>query len=265
MTALALVPSGTGDDLSALSLPELAEVAEREAALCDAAVDEARGNLSQALVHMIRCGEALIEARRQVPVGEFHAWLDASLPNRSERHWRRCVQAAANKDMLLASEGASTHTAFDRILVGQGVAGRGGRPSLYDEVMHREARRLRSEGEPLSTIARELDVSETTVRRWVDPDAHERVKAAKARSARMKTAAKKALEREERAREATARGDHHGKAYEFYRKLAQELDHALADSRGAEREALEDCRRDLVRFESHFADALRHARQGGAR
>src|SRR4051794_22624673 len=71
------------------ALPELASVAQREH---EAFEREARS----AVMHAIRCGEALTAAKAKVPHGEWLPWLAANF-RADERTARRYMQLAANR------------------------------------------------------------------------------------------------------------------------------------------------------------------------
>lgn len=129
--------------------------------------DLARGANGDMLRHAIAAGEALIEAKRLVPSGEWIAWIVENAPA-GKGYW--CCQSymrlATLKDQV--DPGLSIGANL-RLLTGVDGASPG-RPKVEEDVKA-EALRLYGEGN-LShyEIARRVGVSRSTVRCWINPD-----------------------------------------------------------------------------------------------
>jgi transposase len=167
-------------------LDALASTANREHSLCEQAS-------RSALAHAIQCGAALLQARAQVPDGEWLRWLAANFKG---------VQTTASDYMRLA-------TYRDRLdpsmgmkeavysLSGLPAVSRTGRVGTAPEVREAAVAAVK-DGATLTAVAEHFEVGLSTVHAWVNPGKrHENTMRYRARQ----RAAQDALRKQERERE----------------------------------------------------------------
>lgn len=217
------------------TLHELAAVVNREYEL---AFQAARTSLE----HAIRCGEALSEARIQVPEGQWSAWLTENFNGAS---------STANKMMRLAlyqhqlPEGVGVDGAHAML---QGLQRTNGMIVEAEPSTKRAAVRLYNRGGmTLEQVADQFGVCASTVHNWVKRD--ERL--------RRDEAARKALERQERDRAVRKIGGAVAESYSLLRKTAQALDRAAEEATDREvRAALNSAMAKLHEAEDEIVKAL---------
>lgn len=178
-----------------MSLPELAALANSEHGL----VVE---HLSSALVHAIRAGEVLLQAREQVPTGQWMKWVRENVPDIAHVTASKYMRFATYRDELAGHEGLGVRAAA--VLLRELPAVNGTRPGGDDEARREEARRLYGkEGLTLQQVADELGVGQSTVSRYVNPERTKRKQERNtARAQRERDQARRAAETEERKRRA---------------------------------------------------------------
>lgn len=241
MTELALVKR-EGRSPVRRSLADWAEIANREHA---AALDAA----SSAVGHAIRAGVALNEAREQIRHGEWARWLAENCP--------AYPYQTAVIYMRVARYATVTHDAVtlrEAIALTRGL----GRVISHPPALMEEAKRLKGEGISSPEIARRLDVDVKTVRRWVDPNARKRQKAAQLARSQRWHASQQALRQRERDAAIKKIGGSAAEAYSLLRRCLQTVDRALhdADERDA-KIALGSAIASLHRAEDEIARALK--------
>ncbi len=168
-------------DLASLTLEQLAETASREARL-------AESSMHTALMHAVRCGEALLLAYERVPHGQWQEWVRENV---------EVAVVTAGMYMRIAyykddiPEGMTSWVAARNYLSGKPRIHRRGFPPA-PEAIREEARRMRAAGQPFNKIASTLGYSEGAIKYWTDPKYP------------AKQAAQKRRQREERARQQRA-------------------------------------------------------------
>lgn len=258
-SSMTLVERDTTPDLSGLSLDELAEYIAAECAEVNSHAQAAIGELSAAVIHGIRAGEALLEAKaRHTGNSDWTAWLDAKSPmGRWQAH--KFMRWAFYKDEIAAMDDI-TVTAHN---VSQLLAGLPMIPRITDrrslpEDTRDEIKDLAAQGVSRREIARRTNVHTETVRRLTDPAAAEKLHAKQRRYQQRRTDARKALERQERDRAAKKVGGRVDKAYSLIRQACAEIDGAMAElesGRGDLRLALSAAHK----AEDHISAAIRKA------
>jgi hypothetical protein len=143
-----------------MRLDELAETVRRECALADQAG-------KAVVLHAIAAGEALIEAQRLVPAGEWAAWVQANAPD-GRGYWscQSYMRLAALRQYV---DPELTITANLRLLTGVPGRAGGSRPRVSPEVKE-TALAMHAASIGRSEIAHALGVHVSTVRAWTDPE-----------------------------------------------------------------------------------------------
>lgn len=176
-----------------------------------------------ALQRAYRIGEALHAAKRLVPSGQWQSWVDKSLPftDQSARNYMFLAENVARiPESYSASKQALAYLQEAGITRGMTETFGAG----YPEHVKRRARKLHQEGMTGEEIAKTLNVSKSTVSRWV------RGKQYNANRRRREKAARAALKRAERDRAMKRLGGDVGEVYSLVRRLAQAVDQARTTS-----------------------------------
>lgn len=147
------------------SLFELAVTANEEHALCEEILEPA---LRGALPHALAAGEALLEARGQIPTGSWQRWLrenfDGSLAAAS-----RYIRIAAYKDLISDANGVKS--ALEMLKGLPDATPRAGAPRLYgDDIRDAALHALQVEQMTLNEVADTYGVSLSTLWTWAHPD-----------------------------------------------------------------------------------------------
>lgn len=153
--------------MSVTPLVDLAAVINEEHALTYYSVMDA-------LEHAILCGEALIEAKKQVPDGQWAKWIEANLEMGSGAV-SRYVRIATYREHLLAAEDRprslnAALTYLKAIEAPRLVSATSKGPTFDVE----EARRLRELGVTYREIGKMLGVSDQAVQQQLSPGAQRR-------------------------------------------------------------------------------------------
>ena len=201
------------------SLSELARVIAEE--------DEAvRTSAASMIHHAIRAGEALLEAKKQVPRGQFQQWLIENFHSNPDAQWASAhlyayMRIARHKDYVLES-GVSTLADARRILSAAHKTQGNGHVLLdLDEDVIRMVRQGKL---TQKEAAERLGVSAPTIRNRLDGGRRNREKGQKLREAR------KALAREQREARIRKAGGAIAESYALVRRALQELDRAHAEA-----------------------------------
>lgn len=171
------------------SLDALAATVNREHAAAERAAESA-------LAHAIAAGEALIEAQRRVPDGQWVAWVQENV-ELSVGTSMTYMRVATYRSVL-----GAYMTVSDAKAALAGFPGRrnGGRyPPVREEVLA-VVRRLRAAGQSAEAIAEWHGVSTSTIHRWLDPAAQAKGAAYTRRYLRRRQAAMAALRERDRER-----------------------------------------------------------------
>jgi inactivated superfamily I helicase len=207
-----------------------------------------------ALEHAMRCGEALIEARRAVPDGSWAAWTKANL-NMNQQAISRYVRIATYREHLLSAEhrprsinAAITYLRADSLpAIGTGRNGR--RPTFDVE----EAKRLKRQGMTNKDIGQALGVSDVAVWRQLTPGATRKAVQISNRNRTKHRAAQRALVEQELARSVTRVGGKPADAYALLRRTAIALDRAILEADDAE---MAKTLRDALAYTHRAEDAI---------
>ncbi len=233
-----------------VSLSNLADIARTEHELCET-------SLVESLKHAINAGEALLQAKENVPRGGWYKWLNANLPEFSENAIQIYMRVARYQDRLPADiRGITDARMFLRGLPkATGFHG-------YPEEFQIEARRLRGEeGLSYKKIARELGVSDAIVGIWCDKQRWEaNIRSTKKHSTQRKKE-RRALEQKElqarRLHAAKVAGGAIHDAYSKARLLGEALDAAVAtDDDRRNQDRLRNARDLLFKIENQVAQVL---------
>lgn len=229
---------GTSTEITVLtprSLDELAEVINREhrhvARVVAAGVE-----------HAICAGEALIEAREQVPAGQWYQWI-ADNTEIVPVTARMYVRIARYRNIVLPAQPRSIADAY-RLVRGQGQIA-----SSVKEELRAEAKRLATEGVPYRQIAAQIGVSDSTVGTWCNPSRRRDKRQRERDKKRATRAAFRALRRERRDKAVRDRGGSVASAYSLIRKTLQEVERAKND------ETNKEARRSLSTAMTHLYGA----------
>jgi len=184
-----------------------------------------------ALTHAILCGEALIEARTNVPDGEWLRWVADNLHIGSGA-LHRYVRLATYKHHLLTAEHEpkSINAAIGylrQIDAPASSTGRTGRKPSFDVD---EAKRLRKQGLNFTQIGEALGVSDVAVWRQLTPGATAQAMRYTARARKQRRAAAKALAQQQRADAVARTAGNPAEAYALLRRCAVTLDRAILDT-----------------------------------
>lgn len=145
---------------------------EQMKALAETARVEYKGTLAreeEALEHALACGDALLEAQRQIGYGGFGRWLEAEVAEIPMATAQRYMRYAAFREVL--KENGITSRGGARKLLQQKGLRRPYATELYDE-LRTQAMELRDAGEKPIAIANKLGVAPMTVYGWLETPGH---------------------------------------------------------------------------------------------
>jgi len=201
---------------------------------------------NESVVRAIKCGELLIEAQKSVAKGEWVVWMRENLtivPTTAFKYMR----LAKHKELVLGGDFSGIDPAIEHL---------SGRRQLSDEEKL-EAIKLYKRGRTMQEIAELLNVRKSTVHYWVTAKDRNRTKRLQ-RSVRER--AKRALQREEQAKQVKAAGGLAAQAYSFVRRAEQRVDQRLAekDIEWEERRWLTEALVSLQKAEDELASAIRN-------
>lgn len=188
------------------------------------AVDAATASV----VHAIRAGEALIEARSRVVPGGWHKWMAENVAA-SEKVCKQYMRIARHKD---AVEGFDSITAAASFITATITGPAREARNQEGEARRAHARELRESGMSFKEIADLYGVAERTARWWLAPVAKR--KEVNRRNARYYQEAMRALKAKRRESLVRSKGGDVAKAYSQVRLLAQTLAAAAASEGNAE-------------------------------
>lgn len=240
--------------MTVVPVPSLADLA----ATINSEHDLAYRAVLDALDHAVRAGEALLEARRLVPEGQWSKWIKANLAMPSAAVGRY-IRIATHRETLFAAgqrpksiNGALTY--LREIDAPPSVPpGRNGRRPTFDVS---EARRLRGQGMKYSDIGGVLGVSDVAVWRQLTPGATRKAVARTTQARSKRRAEARALAEKELAARVARVGGHPSDAYALLRRCAVALDRAITDAEPEMRPALRDALTYTHRAEDAIVRAL---------
>lgn len=249
----------TTTDLAAMDLEGLARIANSEHAQVEARARAAVGEISHGVLHGIRAGEALMEAKsRHDGNSNWTEWLDKNVGFRRATA-QTYMRWAFYKDEItqLQDVPVTTHN-LRQLLRGLPMVPRTTDRRTVPDEDRQEIKELVTEGVSAMEVARRFDVHHSTVRRITDPDYDRKAKEKLKRKRDRQAAAKKALDRQERDAAAKRAGGDVAKSYSLVRQLASALDAAMSDADTGR----DDLRMALTyahRAEDHISAAIRKA------
>lgn len=246
-----------GSQDHATRLVELAAIANRE----HARTEEAIGS---ALQHAIACGEALIEARANVPGGEWRRWCRLNI-GFSFSSVDRCARLATYRDQLsgpnapTSVQGALRHlVALDAPALRTSKSNSGRRPSFDVE----EAKRLHLLGLTNQAIGMLVGAHKETIRRHLAPSAKAVHLAGNARWKKARRDKARVAAAERRAEKVAAAGGRPAKAYASLRQCALLVDAEMVETQDPEcRQSLREALSAIHRAEDAIVKALRIERR----
>lgn len=203
------------------TLVELADTARREHA-------EAEAAKKTWLEHAVAAGEALLEAKDQVPYGKWQSWVrkNTDISHATANVYMRV--AVYRDDVpagLYGCDDVKTSLRHNPTIPHLG-------PDTW--VRQKEAAHLAERGMGQHEIADLLGVSQATVCRWLNPSRIEREKQRRLQRSREREAARQALKekrhRAERDRAAKRAGGAVSHAYSNLRKCAADLQAAIDEA-----------------------------------
>lgn len=223
-------------DLASLSLDELAVSAE-------ASHLQADEKLKAGLLFAYRTGLILMEARGRLSSSEWMEWVQASssiprstafLYTRIARNWSQVVEVGATS--ITQARAALTGVAPLYIATDKGQRGQHNR--IMTEQYAGEASALSRDGMTNVEVARELGISESSVRRLLDPEVARRDRISNRRAQSRYYKARKALKEKERLELARRHGGSADKAYSALRRVLLDIDAAIAECTNSEQQAV---------------------------
>lgn len=250
--------------LGGKTLAELAGIANTEHAALGA-------NLSSALTHAIRCGEAIHEAHVRVGGAAWAGWVRENLAM-SGSNASRFERLAVYRDLLPPEAMAPWQDASGRTFYpspSRAMVYLRSLPRLHKnirdnrtpDVVREEVVRLSAEGLSQARVAELTGVSRSTVKHIVDPAYEKRQRARDAARLKRRAAAERALAEQERlnqrASAARAAGGALAESYSLVRKLAQKADEARLQADPEARTALDRALAKIHQAEDLIGDALK--------
>ncbi len=240
----ALVPTAS-TALSSMTPADLADTINSEH-------HQAADAVTTALVHAIRAGEALIQARERVPGGTWQAWVDAEL-DLSPWATHTYIRLATYSTHLQGHPSLSIGEALNHL---RGLPPSAGFKVFPDEMRDR-IKRMHSDGAGPTEIAELFGISRGAVRKIVDREYSARESRRSMAHKRRSRAARRAL-REKEARESRQAavkraGGSIADAYSNVRKLAAAIERAADEADGR---SLADTLRRLNRQVFEVEDAI---------
>lgn len=236
--------------------------------LAATATNEHRQAMESALTavrHAVASGEALLEARRQIKVGEWCDWLEANV-DIARQTARNYMRLATYRDLVLDEGGPSTIRGAIAILQSEGVphigaSGGWNVKGLADDEIA-EVKALRKTGKTWQSIADEMGIPRMRIQRVIDPTIIRREIAGRNRYQRRRTAERAALAAKERDDAVRRLGGTAAAAYALLRKTALVLDRAIAEREpGDEHQAMQAALMFTYRAEDEIVRALQLGRQ----
>jgi hypothetical protein len=246
-------------DYESMNLKQLSTLINQQNASAEAAT-------AAVLEYAIAAGLALLRARELVMgAGEsWTRWLDENLSfHRRTAH--RYIAIARGRDQLPGEP--VTLTEALEILSSNPTCRDEGEWTSHPEALKSSALEMHADGVSLTEIGRTLGVVRETVRRWVDPQTHDRMVQANKRRRRRNAAARRALaekeRREERDRLAKVIGGITEKAYGDVRKLSATLNRAIGEVTPSARDSLREAERLALKAEDAIQQAMNEIRAAG--
>jgi transposase len=236
---------------------------------------------SDMLSHALACGRALLELQKKITIGSWLEWADANLE--VGNHARLTYMRLAEFEHLLPPEIFEPYTgknnrvypaSQNRALIyirgletvhrPSGGARYGSKKRTSPEV-EAECKRLRTQGLSCRNIAELVGISESTVRKAIDPAYRARVQKSQDRARKTRLAANKALaaQRERVARDRVAKqvGGALAETYSRVRKTLDEAQRARMEAEDPiERTAVDESLAYLHRAEDAIVKAMRQTR-----
>jgi len=238
-------------DLSVMSLDELAARANAE----HLAVER---HLSDALIHALRAGQALLEAKsRHAAAGDWRTWCESNM-SVSYRACARYIRLAFYADDVKKAPVGGVKSAERAIAHLPAV------PNITTHIapvvdLESDAKRLRGEGFSVAEVAEILEISTGSVWRLTVPGAVEKSRISARRRSQQRTAARRALAEKQKAEAIRKAGGNIATAYSYVRKAAAELDAALGDATSPEvRQSLRAALAGVHKAEDEIGKAVRH-------
>lgn len=204
---LAVVPT---EVLTPRSLDELAADFRREH-------DSALASAVQVVEHAIRAGEVLIEAKEQVPRGQWIAWLEANILRDG------CKLSTATAYMRFARHQDELRRVQPATFQGAVRLLRGEADARLDPMERDEVRRLRRAGKTYKEVSKQLGISMPKVWRLANPESYE---ASKRKSRRLSIAGQRAERQRDRDKLMRTTGGAVADAYSLLRKSLQRVEAA---------------------------------------
>lgn len=244
-------------DLSSMSFEELAELATDEYRLAQKSMDSASEFMTDAVVHAIRAGDALLVMKsKYAGNADWTSWLDENFPP-GRFQAEKFMRLAFYQEHLVGVPNVTMHNA--RFLI-QGLPPlpRTTHRFVISKETQSEIRQLVKRGVPKAEVARMMDIHPESVTRLTDPDAARKLKDKKKRYQARRRAEKKALDDKNRVEAAKRAGGSLGKSYSLVRQAAAEIDRAIADADSQEvRSALRAALTGIHRAEDYVGKAIR--------
>lgn len=241
-------------DLSSYSLSDLADLANSEHRLALSSAEAAERFLSAGVLHGIRAGEALLEAKKRHGATGWTAWVEdnTELSRSAARNYQRW---AFYKEDLFSATIPLTYKSAILFLKDKPQVPGARAPKVTDADIA-EMKRLYKEGHSERKIAEMVGCSRGQVWYHIVPGAKAKAKARARVNAKNQRLAKKALERENRAAAAKRAGGDLSKAYSLLRQLESALDSALGDAT-TDRDDLRLALSYAHKAEDHLSAAIR--------
>jgi transposase len=219
--------------LEGLTVDELAEIANTEHRLAKEEADQAKSHLTEAVLHGIASGKALLVVKARIP-DEWAEWTSTKLEFSQASAHRYC-RWAYYEDKILAAEvplnsQSIVHFLRDEPMLPSAAKGKP-RPKLVrTPETEAQVKKLAAEGMKLVEIAEVTEISMTTIRVILDPAYDKRRRDRQRAKSRERREAYAALRRK-RQKEAAKRagGGRLDKAFALIHQYRAEIDAAILD------------------------------------
>lgn len=239
-----------------LNLSQLASTANAEYKLTLASAQSA-------VLHAIRCGEALHRAKELIPLGGWTEWVKANLDITRDQA-TTYIRLYTYRDELLQPGGPTRlQDARDYLTALQVPVLTGShffRREMTSDQVDR-ARRLREDGGSWQAVALAVGVSTDMIRRRLDPVYRQQRKKIKRENKAKARKAHDALEREERDRTIKAMEGLVPEAYGYVRRLAQTIDRSMEQGTPEQRVLLASALREVHAVEAKLVNVLQIQRR----
>lgn len=239
-------------ELEGLNLKQLSVLINQQSASAEAATVAVLEYATRAGIGLMRARDLVMEAGES-----WTRWMDENL-SFHRRTAYRYITIARGRDRL--PDGPITLTEALDLLSGVAAYRDESEWTAYPKAVKASALQMHADGISMTEIGETLGVVRETVRRWVDPNTHDRMIKANRQRRRKAAAAKKALaekeRREDRDRLARSTGGDPAKAYAEVRRLAATLDRALADVPQSAKPTLAEALRHTHRAEDAIVEAM---------